>query len=93
MKDYICTYGDGCNAYYNGRCKNENEMCLYRVKKLTNADNIRSMTDEKLAQFLMSQWFVDNVCKKCEGEYDRCGDLKFCESKILEWLQQSVNNN
>lgn len=53
---------------------------------ITNADNLRSMNDKELAEFLMSRWFIDDVCKNCEGEYDKCGDLKFCKSKVLEWL-------
>ena len=56
----------------------------------TNADHIRSMNNEELAKFLMSRWFVDDVCEHCEGEYDRCGDEEFCESKILEWLLKNV---
>ena len=56
----------------------------------TNADKLRSMNDEALAEFLMSRWFIDDVCKKCEGEYDKCGINKFCESKILEWLQKKI---
>lgn len=58
----------------------------YNFKPLTNADNIRAKSNEELAEFLVSNWFVDNVCKNCKGKYDRCGDDKFCESKILEWL-------
>lgn len=57
------------------------------VKKITtNGDNVRAMNDKEFAHFMMTAWFVDDVCKHCEGEYDRCGDLKFCESKVLEWL-------
>lgn len=93
MKNYVCTYGEGCRAYYDGQCKNINEMCKYRAKKITNADHIRSMTDTELAKFLMSGWFTDDVCKKCEGSYDRCGEFKYCESKIFEWLQEFVNND
>ena len=54
----------------------------------TNGDYVRAMNDTELAHFMMTAWFVDGVCKHCEGEYDMCGDLKFCESKVLEWLQK-----
>ena len=60
------------------------------VAPVTNADNVRSMTDKELASFLMSDWFTKCVCKNCEGEYDRCGDYDFCETKIFEWLTKEV---
>lgn len=28
--NYVCTYGDGCRAYCDGKCKNEDELCNYR---------------------------------------------------------------
>lgn len=55
-------------------------------EKITNGDYIRSLNDKELAKFSMTSWFVDGVCKHCEGEYDKCGDLKFCEAKVYEWL-------
>ena len=59
---------------------------------ISNGDYIRSMSNEELAEFLMSSWFTDNVCKNCESEYngyDKCGDMDFCESKIFEWLSKN----
>ena len=55
---------------------------------ITNADNIRSMNDKELAEFLMSKWFADEVCKNCEGEYYECGDYEYCTKEILKWLSK-----
>ena len=55
-------------------------------KTTTNFEKIQSMSSTQMAEFLMSDWFTKNVCKNCEGEYDKCGDGKFCESQILKWL-------
>lgn len=71
-----------CDFYPHVREKAKKES----KKVITNGGYIRSTDNKELAEFLMSNWFIDNVCQYCEGEYDRCGDLKFCESKIYEWL-------
>lgn len=59
-----------------------------QILGISNGNYIRSMNDEELAEFLMSSWFVDEICKSCEDQYDndKCGDMDFCESKIYEWL-------
>ena len=64
------------------------EKCPY---KKTNGDKIRSMKDDELAKFLMSNWFTDGVCKNCDGEYDRCGDFEFCTKEILKWLTKTTD--
>lgn len=51
------------------------------LKKPTNADRIRSMSDEELAEII--------ACPK--GLFDRmeCFDYsRHCEDCVLEWLQQ-----
>lgn len=84
-------FGDGCcdNCYWgkDGNPPTHWEPTAY-YKPDTNADTIREMTDEELAEFLMSSWFADNICKNCEGEYDRCGDFAFCANEILKWLKK-----
>ncbi len=96
MDGYCTQKGMPCEfANLNGYCQNTACTKLFSVtyeaygfEPLTNADSIRAKSNEELAEFLMSNWFADNVCKNCEGEYDRCGDDKFCEFKILEWLSK-----
>lgn len=68
------------------KCDFYPEVRAKAKKVVTNGGHIRSMDNKELAEFLMSNWFVDCVCKNCEGEYDKCGDMKFCQSKIYKWL-------
>lgn len=50
----------------------------------TNADRIRSMTDEKLAE-----WFSIYCCRN--KTYDaHCETFKNCESCWLDWLRQEA---
>ena len=49
---------------------------------ITNADRIRSMSDEELKEFICS----NSQCKFCKFEgWGRC--------ELLEWLQQPVKEN
>lgn len=79
-------YKTKCDFYPEVRDKAQFELEYKRVE--TNADYIRKMNDKELAEFLMSEWFGDRICFYCEGEYEKCGDFKYCESKILEWLSK-----
>ena len=51
--------------------------CPYRMEPMTNADRIRSMTDEELNYFLHK---VTYGMDECPYEYG--------SEKALEWLQQ-----
>lgn len=59
-------------------------------KKKTNADRIRSMTDEELADFLLSDdYYIDcTTCKEPENEYGIC--IGKCENELLRWLKSEV---
>ena len=90
--------GTYCMTCKNKQCINHNKSIYfgwdckeYINNGYTNADRIREMNDDELAKFLMSDWFVKDVCKKCECEYDRCGDLEFCTEKILEYLKKPAD--
>lgn len=50
---------------------------------MTNADKIRSMDDEKLADFIAS--IID--CLHCPT-YQGCSDGKNCDDVQLAWLKQ-----
>lgn len=55
--------------------------CQYRTEPMTNADRIRAMSDEKLAEII--------ACPK--GLFDRMDcfdDNRDCKHCTLEWLQQ-----
>lgn len=57
MIKYTCGAGTpeeaeaNCTYFIRGECTSS--FCEYRRKKQTNADRIRSMSDEELAEFLI----------------------------------------
>ena len=67
-------------------------------EKPTNADRIRSMSDEKLAKhladigwdchFCTEHWQLDNEPLMCGGKCD-----EKCAEHCLEWLQQPAEEN
>lgn len=56
----------------------------------TNADRIRAMSDEELAEFIPN-WSYTNACKCEEQSYADC-NLK-CEECVLDWLQQPAKED
>ena len=61
--------------------------CPYRTEPITNADSIRSMSDEELAAWIVS---MTTVCEYC-AEINECESPE-CFNKCLhgveDWLQQ-----
>ena len=66
----------GCNAFRNP----------------TNADRIRSMSDEELAEQLGLMTTICEFCAKQKNCED-AQDYNCCMEGILKWLQQSVEEN
>jgi hypothetical protein len=77
-------------------CENENctgkglKATVYKCSgykhKQTNADKIRSMTDEELASVITDDW-----CEiVCSGTY-LCNDGT-CEQHVLKWLKEEVKD-
>lgn len=68
--------------------KQNNEAICFRCKdgseyiKQTNADKIRAMSDEELAEFLHN--YVNHTCLYCKG----CGSS--CVEHNLKWLQSEA---
>lgn len=56
-------------------------------KPMTNADRIRSMTDEELCEFLGEYKF----CDICEEGCDSCTYNGDCDKRLLDWLQQPAD--
>lgn len=55
------------------------------LPKQTNADRIRSMTDEELADFL------DNLCLvKADFHCEECNNPLNCDVCYLDWLQSEA---
>lgn len=91
MIKYICGAGTpeeaetNCTYFIRGECTAS--FCEYRMKKRTNADHIRAMSDEELAAWIAS---MTTVCECC-AEINECESPK-CFNKCLhgveDWLQQ-----
>lgn len=60
-------------------------------KPMTNADRIRSMTDEELAWFIYTKTGCDHKCMHWKSK--SCSDpdsAKVCGEVWLEWLRQEA---
>ena len=66
----------------------ETSNCEHKV--VTNADRIRTMTDEELAKFI-PDWSYTKACKCDEQTYVDCNNE--CEKCLLDWLQQPAEAN
>ena len=81
------------NCKQNNSCtmcwKTSNKKCPHFVQK-TNADRIRSMSDEELAAKLSSRCISDIVCGgncKAFATLDKTSQQQ-CVEIVLDWLQQ-----
>ena len=105
------TYGGGrCYTHYCNRCRqhgyDDYVLCPNcgadmtegtgdDTKVLTNADRIRAMSDEELAEFLTH--INPTNCQDCEFSHGWCchpdrddySDFKKCEEGRKRWLQQT----
>ena len=77
-------FEDGrCHAL--GRCENKIE---------TNADRIRSMSDEELADYIFGVSVGNAPCVLCSEECDFCELTdEECKEKTLKWLQSEVKGS
>ena len=78
-----------CNCQHNGNSR-ENEPCCRCDDKRTNADRIRDMSDEELAEFLdivgedgISSQYADVPC-------DCCCEKTECSKCWEDWLQSEA---
>ena len=61
-------------------------------KKMTNADRIRKMTDEELAEF----WANETICEHCihdnnqRCDFDTVCTRSYAEAMAFKWLQKEV---
>ena len=60
--------------------------CPQEKPKPTNADRIRAMTDEELAEFISSDFYVPH----CPVSYCPDTNNEGCPRCWLEWLKQEV---
>lgn len=77
-----------CNCKHNSNSR-DNDPCCRCDSRTTNADRIRNMSDEELAEFNLCPHMVN--WKK--GNYDTCvyqNDKDACKKCMLEWLQSEA---
>ena len=77
-----------CNCQHNSNSR-DNEPCCRCDSKQTNANRIRNMSDEELAEFNLCPHMVN--WKK--GNYDTCvhpNDKDACKKCMLDWLQSEA---
>lgn len=65
-----------CNCRHNSNPR-DNEPCCRCDSRKTNADRIRNMSDEELAEFLIT--FKNTFGEECEGE-----------ASCMEWLRSEA---
>ena len=60
-------------------------------KPKTNADRIRSMSDEELADYIFGVSVHEKPCVLCSDDCDFCELTdEECKNKTLKWLQSEV---
>ena len=77
-----------CNCQHNSNSR-DNEPCCRCDSRQTNADRIRNMSDEELAESNLCPHMVN--WKK--GNYDTCvhpNDKDACKKCMLDWLQSEA---
>ena len=72
----------------HSRNSRDNEPCCRCDSRQTNADRIRNMSDEELAEFLA----YNAYCEECYVEKDDscCYPDGTCKKKHLDWLQSEA---
>lgn len=88
---YEDEYGKGFSNGINVAIEEVNELADEYGKDTnvtTNADRIRSMTDEELAEFFEK---LEVVCDMCAFKVGCCNIVSGnCKSGLLKWLQSEV---
>lgn len=80
--------GNNCNYKHNHN-SNSGVPCCRCDSKQTNADRIRNMSDEELADSLTATAKCDE-CFVIKEHESYCLSTSACRQKHLEWLQSEV---
>ena len=75
----------GCIRYLKSCIGMSKEVCEKHKLRIprTNADRIRTMTDEELARFITGEDLCELLC----GSPPVCDGCWSCEGKMLAWLK------
>ena len=74
-----------CNCRHNSNSR-DNEPCCRCDSRKTNADRIRNMSDEELADILFDSCIDHIEADKCR----RMPEKDNCKKCVLEWLQSEA---
>lgn len=74
-----------CNRQHNSDSR-ENEPCCRCDSRKTNADRIRNMSDEELAEWINTK----DTCGQCAYELESVCMKAPCTNGILKWLQSEA---
>ena len=86
IRNYETNHTCDCQCNSNSR---DNEPCCRCDSRQTNADRIRNMSDEELADFNLCPHMVNWK----RGNYDTCvhpNDKDACKKCMLDWLQSEA---
>ena len=89
-KEYPCVYYDREKCTLHGTEPENIDWCVMgpcSKETPSNADHIRSMTDEELAKFLADK-IPHGDCYGCQWFYDCFCDSGSCGDNFLNWLKQ-----
>lgn len=69
----------------------EHNRAVDNYEPMTNADRIRNMTDEELAEYIYGVSEGIAECVECEEDCDFCEhEDEVCKTRMLKWLQAEV---
>lgn len=74
-----------CNCQHN-RNPRDNEPCCRCDSRMTNADRIRNMSDEELADILFDSCIDHIEVSSCERMFEKDS----CKECVLNWLQSEA---
>lgn len=80
-----CNRNPDCHAVWKTHGDRATNCVCWTPKK-TNADRIRNMTDEELAELISSDWCEIVCTPETNCQYADC------RGKILGWLRQEVQD-
>lgn len=95
---YKSTEHDGCKGCKYEKCNMESKECqgckhnaVDKYTRMTQADRIRSMSDEELADYIFGVSVHEKPCVLCSDDCDFCELTdEECKNRTLKWLQSEV---
>lgn len=81
-------YCNKCGKWIKWLKKDEKRLFAHNNKlKMTNADRIRSMTDDELAETLFGSCIERMGVEECSRHVETLKGIPDCKSCILDWLK------